>query len=84
VLTHLVLFIPIRSAWKAVFVVLPFLFAALDEGAGWLVRFADPGFAPLKVAGFLLLQASLAALVALAIWSVLRGTDANYRSSELE
>ncbi len=82
VLTHLVLFIPIRNAWKGALVVVPFLAAALDEGAGWLVRFGHPGFAWLKIAGFLLLQLSLAVLIGLSTWSVLRGSDAGYRSGE--
>ena len=57
---------------------MPFLSAGLDEGAGWLVRFGHPGFAALKVAGFLLLQVSLAVLVGLALWSVFSGSQRNY------
>lgn len=78
VLTHLMLFVPLRNAWKAWLIAVPFLAAGLDEGAGWLVRFGHPGFAWLKVAGFLLLQASLAVLVGLALWSVFAGTQRNY------
>lgn len=78
VLTHLMLFVPLRNGWKAWLIGVPFLAAALDEGAGWLVRFGHPGFAWLKVAGFLLLQASLAALVGLSLWSVFAGSQRNY------
>jgi len=78
VLTHLMLFVPLRNHWKAWLIAVPFLAAGLDEGAGWLVRFGHPGFAWLKVAGFLLLQASLAALVGLALWSVFAGSQRNY------
>lgn len=70
VLTHLTLFIPVRGSVKAWLVTVPFLAGLLDEGAGWLVRFVSPHFAILKVAGFLLLQGSLATLVGISLWSV--------------
>jgi hypothetical protein len=82
VLTHLMLFVPVANAVKAWLIALPFLSAALDEGAGWLVRFGHPGFAILKVAGFLLLQGSLLALMGVALWSVFRGSSQSYRSGE--
>ena len=78
VLTHLVLFIPARGAVKAWLIAIPFASALLDEGSGWLVRFVHPAFAWAKVAGFLLLQASLAALVGVSLWAVLRGSSENY------
>jgi hypothetical protein len=81
VLTHLMLFVPLRGGLKAWLIALPFLSAALDEGAGWLVRFAHPAFAWLKIAGFLLLQGSLAVLVGLALWSVFAGSQRNYAGS---
>ena len=52
--------------------------ASLDEGSGWLVRFASPAFAWLKIAGFLLLQGSLAALVLLSLWAVFVGSQRHY------
>jgi hypothetical protein len=82
VLTHLVLFIPLGNRTKIALIVAPFLSGLLDEGSGWLVRFASPLFAYAKIAGFLLLQTSLAALVLLSVWSVTAGTSANYRSGE--
>jgi hypothetical protein len=78
VLTHLMLFVPLAARTKAWLIVLPFVAALLDEGAGWLVRFVDPAFAWLKIAGFLLLQGSLAALVVLALWAVFSGAQRNY------
>jgi hypothetical protein len=78
VLTHLMLFVPLRSSWKAWLIVVPFVSALLDEGAGWLVRFVHPRFAVLKVAGFLLLQGSLGALVVISLWAVFRGSSENY------
>jgi hypothetical protein len=82
VLTHLVLFVPLSNRAKVWLIVTPFLSALLDEGSGWLVRFVSPVFAVAKIAGFLALQASLAALIGLSVWSVLRGTSASYRSGE--
>jgi len=78
VLTHLALFVPVRNEVKAWFVAAPFFAALLDEGAGWLVRFVHPGFAYAKIAGFVLLQVSLAALVGLSLWSVFAGSQRNY------
>jgi len=78
VLTHLMLFVPVPNRWKAWLIALPFLSAALDEGAGWLVRFGHPGFAYAKIAGFLSLQTSLAVLVVVSLWAVFAGTQRNY------
>ena len=79
VLTHLALFIPVRASLKAWLVAVPFLSGLVSEAAGWLVRFAGPQFAILKIAGFLVLQGSLAALVAISLWSVFaRGQGASY------
>ncbi len=78
VLTHLMLFVPLPGRVKAWLITLPFLSALLDEGAGWLVRFVSPLFAWAKIAGFLLLQGSLAALVVLSLWAVLSGSQRNY------
>jgi hypothetical protein len=78
VLTHLMLFVPLRNSTKAWLIVTPFLSALLDEGAGWLVRYVSPHFAYAKIAGFLLLQSSLAVLVTLALWSVFAGSQHNY------
>ena len=79
VLTHLMLFVPIANRWKAWLIVAPFVAALLDEGAGWLVRFGHPGFAWLKVVGFLSLQASLAILIGVSLWAVFtEQQDENY------
>jgi len=78
VLTHLMLFVPLRPRTKAWLIAVPFLSGFLDEGAGWGVRFLHPGFAYLKIAGFLLLQTSLALLVGLSLWSVFAGSQAHY------
>ena len=84
VLTHLVLFIPLANRTKAWLISLPFLSAALDEGSGWLVRFGHPAFAWLKIAGFLMLQGSLAALVGLSLWAVFSGSQRNYDEDDVD
>ena len=81
VLTHLMLFVPIRNGLKAWLIALPFLAAMLDEGAGWLVRFVHPGFAWAKIAGFLVLQTSLAALIGISVWAVFAGSQRSYDTS---
>jgi hypothetical protein len=78
VLTHLALFVPLKNSAKAWLIVVPFLSAILSESAGWLVRYWSPHFAYLKIAGFLLLESSLAVLVAVSLWSVFAGSQRNY------
>jgi hypothetical protein len=81
VLTHLMLFVPISNRLKAWLIVLPFFSAILDEGSGWLVRFGHPAFASLKIAGFLLLQGSLATLIVVSLWAVFSGSQRNYNGA---
>ena len=83
VLTHLALFVPVRPPVKIALIVVPFFSALASEGAGWLVRYGGAGFAWTKIAGVLLLQGSLAALVAIALWSVFAGNQAaNYAGAD--
>ena len=83
VLTHLMLFVPLRPSWKAWLIAAPFAAALVDEGGGWLVRFVSPGFALVKIAGFVLLQTSLALLVGVSLWAVFSGSQRNYSSSSM-
>ena len=73
VLTHLALFVPVSARLKIGLIIIPFFSALASEGAGWLVRWGGAGFAWTKIVGVLLLQGSLAALVAIALWSVFAG-----------
>ena len=85
VLTHLMLFVPLRNNTKAWLIALPFFAAILDEGSGWLVRFVHPAFAYAKIAGFVSLQASLAALIGAALWSVFtKSQGENYAGDDLD
>ena len=71
-LTHLLLFAPVRNGWKMFWVAVPFLSALAGEAAGWLVRFVHPGFAYLKLAAFAALQLSLAGVLGLVLWGIWR------------
>ena len=82
VLTHLMLFIPASNTVKLWLIVLPFIAGLLSEGASWLVRYAHPGFAYLKIAGFLLLQGSLATLMVVSLWAIFRGGPNHYTAEE--
>lgn len=62
-LSHLVLFVPFRPLVKIWLIHLTFLSAISNETAGWLIRFAHPSFAYLKIGAFLLLQTTMAALI---------------------
>jgi hypothetical protein len=62
-LTHLLIFAPLRFALKVTFIVVAFGSALLSEAAGWMTRFWHPGFAVLKVGMFALFQGSLAFLL---------------------
>lgn len=63
-LTHLAIFVPWPMRVRVALVLGTFGAALFEELAGWMVRFVSPGFAPLKVASFLGMQACLAVLLA--------------------
>lgn len=63
-LTHLLLFAPMRPGGKVAFIVGAFTSALLMEAAGWMTRFWSPAFAPLKVVSFVVFQAMLGYLIA--------------------
>jgi len=62
-LTHLVIFAPMRNAWRTAVIVSAFGSALLMEAASWLTRFVHPGFAWLKVSAFVVFQLVLAGLL---------------------
>jgi hypothetical protein len=80
-MTHLLLFVPMPNAWKALVVSVAFMTALADEAAGWLVRFVAPVFAYLKIAAFLSLQAVLAFLIGAVVWAIVTTQPNDYRSS---
>ncbi len=62
-MAHLTLFVPLRPRTKLWLICLSFFAGIADEAAGWLTRYVHPGFAYAKIGAFLLLQATLAALL---------------------
>ena len=82
VMTHLMLFVPLSTRTKAWLISVPFFAGLLDEGASWAVRFGGESFAIVKVAGFLLLQGSLAVLIVISVWSVFSGSQENLSGEE--
>lgn len=82
--THLFIFVPVRRSLKVAAIIAAFAGALLDEGAGWLVRFVSPSLALVKPAGFLILQASLATLIAGLAWYLLSGTGTAPSGSDSE
>jgi hypothetical protein len=80
-LTHLVVFAPMKRSSKIVVIVAAFASALGSEAAGWLVRFVHPDFAWLKVMSFVTLQGTLVLLLGILggfLWSGWR------RQKELE
>jgi hypothetical protein len=71
-MTHLVLFVPLGGGTKVLLVVGAFGSALVDEASGWLVRYVHPAFAWTKLAGFLGLELSLAAMTVAVAWTVWR------------
>lgn len=81
-LTHLLLFLPTALRTKATLIGLTFGSALLVEACSWLIRFVGPGFAWLKIASFLILQASLLGLVIALLVGVARPGRNAYKDSE--
>ncbi|MBI4864340.1 MAG: hypothetical protein HY815_29385 [Candidatus Riflebacteria bacterium] len=77
-LSHLLLFVPLDATLRSWLVGLAFFGALTSEVAGWLVRFAHPVFAYLKIGAFLTLEASLAALVLGSAWALLTRAPSAY------
>ncbi|MDO9107307.1 MAG: hypothetical protein Q7U57_20380 [Methylovulum sp.] len=71
-LTHLMLMTQFSIRLKIWLSGLTYISALADEAGGWLVRFADPTFAYFKIAAFLLLEFSLAALLVAVTASLVR------------
>jgi hypothetical protein len=79
-MTHLVLFVPLPNQVKAWVVSLAFASTLADESAGWLIRYVAPGFAYLKIAGFVVLQATLGFMIAAVVCTLATAQPNDYRS----
>ena len=69
-LNHLILFAPIKNAYKLALILSSFLSALGDISGGWLIRYVSPQFAYLKIASVIVLQLSLLLLILVAIMFV--------------
>jgi len=67
-LTHLVIFAPLKTEAKILIIVVSFLSALLNEASGWLIRFVSPHFALLKLLCFWIFQAMLIFLITTLGW----------------
>jgi hypothetical protein len=80
-LTHLMLMTEFSVRLKIWLSGLTYLSALADEAGGWLVRFVNPLFAYFKIAAFLLLEFSLAALLVVVIVALIRARGRMGQSS---
>ena len=71
-LTHLMLMTEFPVRLKIWLSSSTYAAALADEAGGWLVRFVDPLFAYFKIAAFVLLELSLAALLIVVITALVR------------
>ena len=71
-LTHLMLMTEFPVRLKIWLSSLTYAAALADEAGGWLVRFVHPLFAYFKIAAFVLLELSLAALLVIVITALVR------------
>lgn len=71
-LTHLMLMTDLPVLLKIWLSGLVYISAIADEVAGWLVRFVHPAFAYFKIASFVMLELSLAALLLLVSISLIQ------------
>ena len=71
-LTHLMLMTEFSVRLKIWLSSLTYAAALADELGGWLVRFVDPLFAYFKIAAFVVLELSLAALLIIVITALIR------------
>jgi hypothetical protein len=75
-LTHLMLMTDFSVRLKIWLSSLTYISALADEAGGWLVRFVHPLFAYFKIAAFLMLELSLAALLFVVIFSLIQARAA--------
>jgi hypothetical protein len=71
-LTHLMLMTEFSVRLKIWLSSMTYIAAIADEAGGWLVRFAHPLFAYFKIAAFVTLELSLAALLVIVITALIR------------
>lgn len=80
-LNHLAAFVPVSSRLKLSLIVVSFTTGLTNMASGWLVRFAAPEFAYMKIASFVLFQASMAALIILSFLALGMYREGNGRKT---
>jgi len=67
---HLTAFLRLHWFLKLLLILVSFISGLLDIGSGWLIRYASPSFAYLKMASFILFQVSFFILAVLSFFSL--------------
>src|SRR3989304_7205839 len=67
---HLTAFLRLHWFLKLLLILVSFISGLLDIGSGWLIRYASPTFAYLKISSFILFQASFFILAVLSFFSL--------------
>ena len=67
---HLTAFLRLHWLLKLLLILVSFISGLMDIGSGWLIRYASPTFAYLKMASFILFQASFFILAVLSFFSL--------------
>ncbi len=80
-LTHLMLMTEFSITLKIWLSGMVYIAALSDEAAGWLVRFVHPQFAYFKIASFLALEISLAALLSVVVFSLIHARIQTQKSA---
>lgn len=83
-LTHLMLMTNFSIRLKIWLSSLTYISAIADEAGGWLVRFVHPLFAYFKIAAFLSLEFSLAAILCVVTFALLRARRNIYKEVGVE
>jgi hypothetical protein len=80
-LNHLAAFVPVSQHLKLSLIVVSFTTGLTNMASGWLVRYAAPEFAYLKVASFVLFQASMGVLLVLSFLALGMYREGNGREN---
>lgn len=80
-LNHLAAFVPVPQYLKLALIIVSFTSGLTNMASGWLVRYAAPQFAYLKIGSFLLFQASMGALLVLSFLALGMYREGNGRKN---
>ncbi len=80
-LNHLAAFVPVSSRLKLSLIVVSFTSGLANMASGWLVRYGAPEFAYMKIASFVLFQASMGVLLVLSFMALGMYREGNGRKN---